>query len=382
MPLKTGIYLGSVDSQEKTRLVTSESNAVYAEPGYLLFEKEGALAAQLFDPMKHVLEGEAVRIVDNIYLNVSGWAAFSASQNGKLIYRTGNSWQFVWLDRAGNQLGTAGKPAAHMSFFDLSPDAKKIAMRWRDPATSNQGIWLMDLASSIMTRLTDGTALESYPVWSPGGDRVAFSSFHRGNANIFEKKTDGVSPATALLDSSENNHPQAWSKDGKYLAYAKGKGSKWTIYILPLFGERKPFLLDPSAGSQWHPSFSYDGKWIAYGSNEAGDMQVFLKSFPAADHKRPVSNEGGSEPQWSADGKELYYLSGDGKLMAVDVIQGNKIETGIPRVMFDTKLSIRGDGSNHYAVSADGRFLLLKPLAESMPATITVAVNWPSLIKR
>ena len=383
VPSKTGIYLGSVDTQEKTRLVTTESNAVYAEPGYLLFEKEGALVAQIFDPIKHVLEGEAVRIEDNIYFNASGWAGFSASQNGMLIYRTANSSRFVWLDRAGNQLATAGKPAAHMSFFDLSPDGKKIAMRWRDPATSNQGIWLMDLASGVRARLTNDTSLESYPVWSqPDGLRVAFSSFRKGNASIFEKKTDGVSPATALLDSSENNYPQAWSKDGRYLAYAKGKGSKWTIYILPLFGERKPFPLDPISGTQWRPSFSYDGRWIAYGSNEAGEPQVFLRSFPAADQKLPVSNEGGVEPQWRMDGRELYYLSPDGKLMAVDIVAGHQIKAGIPRVLFDTKLSIRGDGSNHYAVSADGRrFLLLKPLAESTPAAITVVVNWPSRMK-
>jgi serine/threonine protein kinase/Tol biopolymer transport system component len=382
LPSKNGIYVGVLGSPEKTRLLAAQSMAVYAEPGFLLFQKEGTLFAQRFDAKKLKLSGEAVRILDNVFFSISDWAGFGVSQNGRLIYRTGNRSQFMWFDRSGKQFGTAGPPGIYTSFFDLSPDGKQIAMRWRDPATGNQTIWLMDWERGFRTRFTDNESLESYPLWSQDGLRLAFASWGKSDAGIFEKRTDGAGSGASLLDAPDHEYPQAWSKDGKYLAYVKRTGSEWDIYVLPLFGERKPYPIVQSPGVQWSPDFSFDGRWLAYSSSESGTIQVYLMSFPPADQKRQLSNNGGAEPRWRRDGKELFYLSSDGKIMTVGLAAGQGgIEPGIPRILFDTGLYINEAGGRHYDVTADGeRFLLLKPLTGGPPTPITVVLNWTSLL--
>jgi hypothetical protein len=203
-PSNNGIYVDSIDSQGKKRLLTGESMAVYAEPGYLLFHRDGTLFARPFDVKKLDFTGEEVRIADNVVFNVYGWAGFGASQNGTLIYRTSGGQarsQFVWLDRTGKSLGLAGEPGIYISDFDLSPDGKVIAMKWRDSATSNHDIRLLDWVRGVQTRFTADPAVEEFPVWSPDGSRIVFASYRKGNADLFEKKTGGVGEETVLLDS-------------------------------------------------------------------------------------------------------------------------------------------------------------------------------------
>jgi len=387
-PSHNGVYVGSLDSPGKTRLLTGETMAVYAEPGYLLFQRDGSLYAQPFDAKKLVLSGKGIPITDNVVFNYGGWSGFGASQNGTLIYRSGEGLlksQFLWFDRTGRQLGPAGKPGIYIWDFDLSPDGKQIALKWRDPASSSHDIWLMDWARNFTTRLTANPAVEEFPVWSPDGLRVAFTSHRNGTAGIFEKKASGVGEETVLLDSPDNEWPKAWSQDGRYLAYARQTGSNWDIHILPMSGDRKPFPIAQGPGIQEAPNFSFNGKWLAYDSEESGKFQVYVISFPAADRIRQISNNGGVEPRWRQDGKELYYLALDGKMMAAGISAGSEITSEVPRVLFDTGFGVKpaGSGSRLYAVTPDGeRFLLLKPVAEAATTPITVVLNWTSLLKK
>jgi len=381
---KNGIYVGSLNSPEKTLILTVNSMAAYAEPGYLLFMRGRTLFVQPFDVKKLTLAGEAVGIADNLILDKRMMAGFSVSQNGVLIYRSAAiqaQSQFVWLDRSGKQLGTAGEPGNYHHQFELSPDGKQIAMRRYDPVTSNFDIWLMDWGRNFHTRFTNDPGIEEEPVWSPDGLQIAFASYRNGNADLFEKNADGIGEEIMRLDSPSNEWPEAWSHDGRYMAYTKQTGSEYNVYILPLFEEKPPFQIIQSSGTQDYPQISFDDKWLTYQSNESGTYEVYIISFPVAGQKRLVSNNGGMQPRWRQDGKELYYLAPDGNLMVVDINMKSKIYSGIPRVLFNTNLSVTKD--TRYDVTSDGkRFLFLKPLTEGEPTPLTVILNWTKLLEK
>jgi len=216
-------------------------------------------------------------------------------------------------------------------------------------------------------------------VWSPDGRAIAFASERTGNRDIFEK-TIATGTETPLLATPTDEWPEDWSKDGRYLAYGlnatAGATGAGNLYVLPLFGDRKPIPIAQTPFSEDEPRFAPDGKWLAFNSNESGTFQVYLMSLQATDQKRQVSTEGGVQPRWRRDGKELYYLALDGKVMVVDIRVDPSIESGVPRRLFDTKLSV-DPIRDQFAVTADGeRFLIQAPVSEGSPTPITVVVNW------
>jgi eukaryotic-like serine/threonine-protein kinase len=376
------IYVGSLDSKKQTQLLAGASMAVYAEPGYLLFQRERTLFAQPFNAKKLMLSVEPVSIADNLLTGFGESAIFGASQNGLLIYRATEvqtGFQFAWFDRTGKQLGVAGEPASYQPAFDLSPDGKQIAAQRYNTATKRYGIWLIECDRNVATPLSSDPSLQACPLWSPDGSRIAFSSNRKGRMDIFVKNANGIGEETALVESEVDQWTKDWSKDDRYIAHGDSTGH---IYALPLFGDRKSFPIVPSSANLNMPAFSFDGKWVAYSSDESGTYQVYVVSFPAADQRRTVSTGGGVQPRWRQDGKELYYLTLDGKMMAVDIKGENKIEPGIPHMLFDTELAVIWN-NNQYEVTSDGqRFLLLKPLSGTIPTPITVVLNWTSLLKK
>jgi eukaryotic-like serine/threonine-protein kinase len=373
------IFLGSLNSRERTRLLTGVSMAVYAEPGYLLFQRGRTLFAQPFDSEKLRLSGESVSIADNLLVGNLGTAIFGTSQNGLLVYRsasTQSGTQFVWFDRTGNQLGSAGEPG-YRPGFGLSPDGKQIAAARSDPQAT-EDIWVIQCERNITTRFTFGKAIYACPVWSPDGLQIGFTSSRKGNFDIWVKKASGIGEETPIFQSEDQDWMKDWSKDGRYIAYNTSTG----LYALPLFGDRKPFRIVQSPSGLNMPNFSFDGKWIAYNSNETGTWQVYVVPFPLADQKFPISTNSGVQPRWRGDGKELYYLTLDGKMMAVEVEGNGKIKAGIPHILFSTGLVV-DPANNQYAVASDGqRFLILKPVSEATATPITVVLNWTSLLKK
>jgi len=359
---------------------------VYAEPGYLLFQREGALLTQQFNPKKSELIGEPVRIADEIPFNASnGRAAFAASRNGILIYRSGTGAggsQFVWVDRTGKQLRTAGEPAAYNTTFSLSPDGKQIAVPRREGGTtSSQDIWVIDWERNVSTRVTFAPSSHADPVWSFDGLRIAFDARPKGTTDILEKKASGTGEELPLLDSPSTEYLDDWSKDGRYIIYHVGDPTN-DVYALPLFGERKSFPIVQSPYNKDEAHLSSDGKWLAYNSNESGVWQVYVVSFPMADQKIQISTNGGAQPRWRSDGKELFYHALDGKLMAADIKVGTKMESSVPHVLFDTGLVV-DPTRDQYAVTSDGQqFLLLKPVTEATPTPITAVVNWTASIRK
>jgi Tol biopolymer transport system component len=255
--------------------------------------------------------------------------------------------------------------------MDLSPNGRFVAVtRQEGPSTD---IWVIDWQrAAVATRLTRDPGDDINPVWSHDSSRVAFTTYRKGNADIYVKNANGVGDETPLLESSSNESIEAWSRDGRYIAYLfGGADNAQDIYAMPLFGDKKPFRVVWGNFQKNEPQFSYDGKWLAYTSNESGTFQVYVISFPALDERLQITREGGGQPRWRQDGRELYYRGLDNRVMAVDITPGPKIDSETPRILFSP---FRGNDTvnptrHALAASPDGqRFLLRIP-----PVAIGVA---------
>jgi Tol biopolymer transport system component/predicted Ser/Thr protein kinase len=395
-PSTAGIYAGSLDSKDRTRILTATSFGVYAEPGYMLFARDETLFAQRFDAKKLELSGEPVRIADELAYGgpVDPRASFAVSQNGILIFRNGaNSLlnlQLTWVDRGGKEIGKVGMPGPFLG-PDLSPDGKRIAVHRHDSRGGD--IWVFDSDRATMSRATfDATQDNSSPAWSPDGSRIAFGSLRNGKYGIYVKAVDNTGNEELLIESELPKSPMAWSPDQKSIVYSvtdpKTSLDQW---ILPLTGERKPLPILQTLFIEGWPQVSPDGKWIAYASNETGEMEIYIRPFPEGSGKWQISTSGGIFPRWRHDGKEIFFLSAIsvGKMMAADIrVSGASIQPGVPHALFDSGYFNFGHSGpyNTYAVSADGqRFLIPRPAnatAEVPSRPITVIVNWTAALRK
>jgi Tol biopolymer transport system component len=380
-----GIYVAALHSPDAHLLVSASSSAVYADPGLLLFHRQGTVFAQAFDPGTREISGDPTQIVEQVYVNPNGRMAVGASQNGVLIYRGGVTIlpsQLAWYDRTGRSLELLGTPDLYHPNFDLSPDATQVALSIFDPRTAASKLWVMDWARGVTTPFTfERTGTDA--VWSPDGLKLAYTRLRTGTsgADIVERNASGLGEERVLLDSPDNDFVEDWSRDGQYLAFVKSARQN-DIWVLPLSGERSPFPVVESPFRKDEPHFSFDTKWLAYASTESGTWQIYVVSFPAMDQKRQISNAGGSQPRWNRDGTELYYLSVDGRMMAVTINPGARLDSGVPRVLFETGLTSEPT-LDQYAVTPDGqRFLLWKPTGGEAQTPLSVVVNWTTRLQQ
>ena len=384
---KSGIYVGSLDSKETRRILDSEVNAVYAPPGYLVFVKASTLMAQPFDAGKLELTGESFVVAEEVGLDTaSRRSAFTTSENGVLVYQRGEmaDSQLAWHDRAGKQINTVGPPGNYWSIW-LSPDESRVAVERVEKG--NMDIWLIDIARNTPTRFTVDPAFDRTPIWSPDGTRIVFSSTRNGLPDLFVKPASGSSNEELLLSTGSVKFPTDWSSDGKLILYTElNAKSRADIWILPLEGDRtpQPFLQDDF--NKWSAKFSPNVKWVAYSSDESGQEQVYVRPFPGPGGEYQVSTTGGSRPTWRHDGKELFYVTPDRKLMSVEVTAGATFEALAAKPLFDTHIkgiASRVIVSRHgYAVSGDGLRFLINDLTETSASPITVVLNWTADLKR
>ena len=382
-PANRGVFIGTLDSKERTRLMAADSNVDYAVPGYVVFHRGASLFAQPFDAKKLALTGEPIHVADDVADSPSnGRGTFDVSQNGVLMYfqgtgisagrgQTQNQAQYGWVDRTGNLLVVAGVTGQYGDFA-LSPDGKQVAITQQDSG-STADIWVIDWQrAGVSTRLTLNSGDNINPVWSSDGTRIAFTSYRKGNADIYVKNANGVGADMPLLESTSDEIVEDWSKDGRYIAYLSGQDNFQDIYALPLFGDKKPFPVVQGHFQKNEPQFSYDGKWLAYTSDESGMFQVYVISFPAGDQRLQVSMAGGGQPRWKGDGKELYYRSLDNRIMAVDIKTVPKLESGVPHSLFTSPRNnavLRDPTRHQLAVTGDGtRFLLMIPAGANVNA--------------
>ena len=385
----TGIYVGALDSNERKLLVNADSSAVYAPPGFLLFLRERTLMAQAFDANKLQVTGEAFPIAEQVGFNaVTGRAFFSASETGVLSFLSSNApnTQLAWFDRGGKQLAAIGTPAADTG-LRLSPDEKRLAVSRLDLQAGSADIWLIDLARNNPSRFTFDPANEGSPTWSPDGSHIIFASNRGGMANMYQRLSNGTGNDELLLKLSEPSGPHDWSPDGRFILFgvlSPKTGSD--LWLLPLFGDQKPAPFIQTEFSETQGRFSPDGRWIAYASNESGPFQVYVQSFPTSGGKWQVSTGGGAQPQWRRDGKELFYLAPDRKLMAAEVNgAGPTFVAGVLKPLFEAHVNSIFPGAGnatYYAVTGDGqRFLVNTLVGDSTPVPLTIVLNWTAGLK-
>jgi dipeptidyl aminopeptidase/acylaminoacyl peptidase len=289
--------------------------------------------------------------------------------------------QPVWFDRRGNQMGTVGKPDVYQNIC-LGPGEKQLAVDRTDMTVQNQkgDIWTYELRGEGSKRLTFDASSHTEPVWSPDGARFIYSSNPLLNMDLYMKNSDGSHEEKVIVQDSTDKYPNSWSKDGKYFLYTSGT-DLWYLTMEDL--KTRLFLKAPSALT--NGQFSPDGKWVAYASNETGRWEIYVTSFPEAHGKWQVSTGGGEQPRWRSDGKELFYLSSDYKMMAVSATTGANFNAGTPVALFQTtpRQPVASTDIFVYDVSRDGqRFLINTPLRQGDTSPMTVVLNWATKLNK
>jgi eukaryotic-like serine/threonine-protein kinase len=400
------VYIGTLGSKETKRLFDSRWKAVYApssegSEGHLLSIRNGNLMAQRFDPTRLQLAGEPVLLAEKV-ADFGHDAYFTVAANGTLAYRSAgvDKTQLMWFDRAGKKLGTVGLPMQDIHGA-ISPDGKRVAVSRSDsPSTNSRAlipgpsqsndIWVLDLERGTASRLTFDAASD-LPVWSPDGRHIAYASSRNGHMDLYEKAANGATGEELLVKSDEDKHPFDFSRDGQFLAYASASPkTNFDLWVLPLKRARKPFPLLQTQFGEGVGHFSPDGRWMAYQSTESGEWAVYVRPFGSSEADGNRTSEGrwristgaGFWPNWRADGKELFFLAPDDSIMAVAVKPGGSkaqpaFEAYVPKPLF----KVRVYGMVPFAVTADGqRFLVNTQIGEEKSPSVTVLLNWPTLL--
>jgi serine/threonine protein kinase/Tol biopolymer transport system component len=372
----TVIYVGSLNGKARTPLLRDVGMGVAYSQGRLFFVRADTLMTQRFNAVALTLTGEPSPIAE-----IPG-GVFSVSTTGVLCYQSGtnrNRRRFEWFDRAGKSLGALGE-AANYYTVEISPDGSHAAGGILEQGRLAGDLWLYDLTGNGRTRLTfDAANTVGRAIWAPDGRRVVYAKKRSGqeNLDLFQKASDGAGGEQAVLEDVGTKLPSSWSADGRFVLYmTTAPGSSATgidLWVLPLFGDRKPFPYLQTRFNEGDGMFSPDGRWVAYRSNDSGRNEVYVAAFPGAGGKRQISTAGGVAPRWRRDGKEIFYLDLNSTLMAAAVNgQGGSFEVASVKPLFET----RAVSNYPYDVSADGqRFLIVHTANEAGAAGITVAVN-------
>ena len=389
-----GVFLSSLDSPAQTvHLVGSDAKAIYApprdgRPGYLLWIRDQSLMAQRFAVKSKRLEGDPELVVDSVATpvdNTGRRAAYWVSDTGLLVYRGGrgiDGFQLTWISRDGKPdvIAVIGAETQRTGDPSISPDGGRVALERR--IAGNFDVWLYEMGRGVMTRLTFDAGRDWYPVWSPDGQEVAYSGERGGIGGIYMKAASGAGQEELLVKGQIR--PSSWSRDGRYLLYDLLDGGG--IWVLPLTGkaeDRKPFAYIKTPFRESHSQFSPDGKWVAYVSNESGRNEVYIQPFPVSGGKWQVSINGGDEPRWRGDGKELFFISGSELSAAGIRVAKDRVEIDPPRGLFG--MAVFSGPAYHYDVSPDGhRFLILEPLNARFISNspLTVISDWQAGLKK
>lgn len=372
-----GVHLGSLDGTPPVRLVGNEVGGRFAAPDRLLTIGQGALLAYRFDPAAGRVEGEPV-VVAQGFSGTSN-AVFATSDTGVLAYRVGTAQrrQLVWVDRQGTPRGTVGEPdTSFISSPELSTDERSVVVFLQ--RTGDNDIWTIEVARSLIRRLTDGQPAESHPLWDPDGGHVVFNA-RRDGVSAPERLAVAGGKATPLR-ARESGVALSWTRDRQFILMRReSAGNGPDLVAVSTTGDGREVAVAQSQYAETEGQFSPDGRRVAFVSTDNGRPDVFVQSFPEGRGRTQVSTGGGTQVRWSGDGREIFYIAPDGRMMAVSAaFAGPAPVVQLPVPLFQTHLAtgINVTGTKpQYAVARDGRFLL-NTAVESHSAPIVVSVNW------
>ena len=380
---RAGLYLGSLTGDEPRRLLdVSAAGAVYAPPGYLLFTRNRTLVAQPFDPSEGRLSGTPAPIAADVAPpDLMAGPQVSASHTELLAFASGRlGSQLTWYDRAGRPLGST-RALVDLRSPALSSDERFVAAHRLEGNRSQ--LWLLELDRGVTSRVTEGDANGQSAVWSPDGQLLAYSSERTGALDLYVRSMATGKDEDLLVGTWQAERAFDWSPDGRYLVYGELEPSgRSDLWLMPMTGDRKPVSYLTSSFDETQAAVSPDSRWLAYTSDESGDWEVYVQSFPEPGRKQRVSVEGGAQPRWRADGGELFFLARDGRLMTARVANRAAMSIDVPVPLFQTQLPGALDSyRNYYVATADGeRFLIDSVIPGS--AAIEAVQNWRTLLRR
>ena len=381
----TTVNLASLDSAETRELVPSTVSATYAAPGVLLFRRDAALAGQRFDDRTLQLTGTPTVLADNVDNAPTGYQMFASASAGVLIYQEPDpGWHFTWFDRNGRRLGAALPAAGQYNSVCLSRDGTRLVYDRVDAESTpaNIDLWSFDVERGASTRLTFDPATDFNPVCAPTGDEIAFASLRGGSPNLFRQVVSAPGREAVLLQTPRAKIPTDWSRDGRFIVFsAFDPATGWDVWMLPLAGGQ-PFPFAATPDEERNAKMSPDGRYVAYTFVQGGKSEVYVQPYPATGAKWQISRDGGQYAAWSADGRTLFYVSADKRIMAVDVVSGAAaFAVGQPRIAVDARIQTFeriGQGSP-FAVTPDGsRFIASTAGDTAVP--VTVVLNWQALL--
>jgi Tol biopolymer transport system component len=379
-----GVYAGSLAKPaERTRLLATDAAALYAPEGdgkgCLLWLRGATLLAQEFNPGTLKLSGTPHPVADPVSRNLTGVNA-TVSASGLLLYSDSNpSGQFIWTDHSGKAHGMVGEPGDYTA-FQLSPDGRRAAV------TRGLDLWLLEVDRGVSSRFTSSEAVSGYPIWSPDGRTIVFRTAK--SLTLFRKDSNGSGSEQRIAQSPNIQIPSDWSRDGRFILYDQTTRQR-DLWILPVTpdgtpaADAQPKLYLRTPYNEWRGRFSPEASphWVAYQADESGRNEIYIQSFPEPHGPTRISIGGGQYPAWNPNGRELFYVSPDNKLMAVSLkLAADSVEPSPPRELFP--LPADEIGYSPYEVAPDGQRFLVRAATQQAAQPLTLIVNWPALLKR
>jgi hypothetical protein len=382
-PDARGVYVGRLDDPLKQRLLETDSPTAYVD-GHLYFLEKGGVFAQAFDAATRTLVGRPLLVADGVLENLGYFLTFSVAGNGTIAFRTGTASrarQFAWFDRAGRVLSTVGEAEfSNASNPSPSPDGTQLAVFRRGQGGSDSDVWLVETRRGVMTRFTTTPGEDIFPSWSRDGTRIAFTSNRNRDFAIYAKSLSTGAEDLLVPGSPEESFANDWSPDGRVLIWQRRSvKSGWDLWALPLGGGTSSAILQTESDER-DAQFSPDGRWIAYCSNASGRFEVYVRPF-AGGVSTPVSTMGGAQPRWRADGRELFYIGLDGRLMVAGLatLASGAMEVQAPAALFPARVGrvVVPGGGAEYIPSPDGSRILMNTIVQDPgPAPIRLVLNW------
>ena len=386
-----GVYLASLDDPKGKRIVATDARAVFSPPDTLLFLRQGTVLAQRFDVNSAALVGEPVRLAERVLTEGAfNAAALTASTTGLIAYREGSGNELRWVDRTGRSLGVLTHDPAPQNCPEISPDGQHVALD--RSVAGNRDIWIMELSRNVGRRFTFDAAIDATPVWSPDGARLAFRSLRTGVNQIYIKAANGAGTEEHIPAGAKESVGLAdWLNDGKTLLISVLTPATSLDLLTYSLTDRTMVPVANTPFEEREGQFSPDGKWLAFASNESGRMEIWVQAYPNAGQKWQVSTNGGSQPRWKGDSRELFYIAANGALMAAPFTASPATKSGSASVRIQTPVALftplittaqGGFIRQQYAVSKDGNRFLLNAIAEDAAnAPVTIISNWRGLAR-